>query len=298
MKRKCLLSLSFLLFFQFIAAQDKATQIRNKLFDKNLQEVLVVAHRGDWRNAPENSIQAIDFAIEMGVDIIELDVQCTKDGVLILMHDRTLDRTTTGKGKVADWTFDSIKKLKLRNGCAIHTKEVIPSLEEALMAVKGKVLVNLDKADVHFDKVFPLLEKTGTTKQVIMKGGKPIEEVKKLYGKYLDDVIYMPIVNLNNKEAKNQIDQFIKDIQPLAFEFTYSKSANPLPLELKNHLKGKTLIWYNTLWDTLAGGHDDDMALDDPDGAYGYLVKNLGARIIQTDRPAYLINYLKKNGWK
>ena len=281
---------------QLANAQNKASQIRAKLFDKNLKEVLVVAHRGDWRNAPENSLQAIEMAMEMGVDIIELDVQSTKDDQLILMHDKTLDRTTTGKGKVSDWTLDSIKKLKLRNGCAIRTKETVPTLEEALLIIKGKVLINLDKADSHFDKVYPLLEKTGTTEQIIMKGGKPAEDVKKLYGEYLDKVIYMPIVNLDKETAEAQIQMFVSDLAPLAFEFTYSSQKNPLPEKLPQILKGKTLIWYNTLWDTLAGGHDDDLALDDPDKSYGYLIEKLGARIIQTDRPAYLIEYLKNKG--
>jgi glycerophosphoryl diester phosphodiesterase len=48
----------------------------------------------------------------------------------------------------------------------------------------------------------------------------------------------------------------------------------------------------------MAGGHDDDMALEDPDKAYGYLIETLGARIIQADRPQMLIDYLKKKGWK
>lgn len=296
MKKLNIFILLFIVLTQVIIAQDKASEIRAKLFDKNLEEVLVVAHRGDWRNAPENSLPAIEMAIEMGVDIIELDIQATKDGELILMHDRTIDRTTTGKGKVSEWTLDSIKTLNLRNGCAIKTREKVPTLEEALLLVKGKVLVNLDKADSHFDKVYALLEKTGTTDQIIMKGGKSAEDVKKLYGEYLQHVIYMPIVSLEKKDAEVQINKFIEDMSPVAFELTYRSKDNPLPAKLSESLKGKTLIWYNTLWDTLAGGHDDDTALDDPEFAYGQLIKEYGARIIQTDRPAYLIEYLKKEG--
>ena len=58
-------------------------------------------------------------------------------------------------------------------------------------------------------------------------------------------------------------------------------------------MKGKSLIWYNTLWDTMAGGHDDNMSLQDPNKGYGYLIDTLGARIIQTDRPQYLLDYLR-----
>lgn len=298
MKKINFFILLLVLFSQFTIAQDRASEIRAKLFDKDLDEVLVVAHRGDWRNAPENSLLAIKMAIEMEVDIIELDVQCTKDGELILMHDKSLDRTTNGKGKVSEWTLDSIRSLNLKNGCGIKTREKVPTLEEALLAVKGKVLVNLDKADSHFDKVYPLLEKTGTTKQIIMKGGKSAEKVKELYGKYLEDVIYMPVIGLEKKNAEEQIEKFISDMSPVAFELTFSSETNPLPAKLSKTLKGRTLIWYNTLWASLSAGHDDDVALDDPEFAYGQLIEEYGARIIQTDRPAYLISYLKKKGFK
>ena len=59
---------------------------------------MVVSHRGDWRNAPENSIQAFRNCIDMGVDMVELDLKKTKDGVLVLMHDKKIDRTMNGKG--------------------------------------------------------------------------------------------------------------------------------------------------------------------------------------------------------
>ena len=85
-------------------------------------------------------------------------------------------------------------------------------------------------------------------------------------------------------------------MNPVAFELLFECDSNPLPLKINEILKGKSLIWYNTLWDTMAGGHDDDMSLEDPDRGYGYLIDMLGARIIQTDRPAFLIDYLRKRG--
>ena len=183
-------------------AQERAAQIREKLLNRNLHSVIVVSHRADWRNFPENSLEAIESAIRMGVDVVELDLQRTKNGKLILMHDSKLDRTTTGKGKVSDWTLDSIKTLRLKNGCNIKTIHKVPTLEEALLAAKGKIMINLDKADRYFDQVYELLQKTGTTEQIIMKGSKPAKEVKARFGKYLDEVIYMPIVNLDKEECK------------------------------------------------------------------------------------------------
>ena len=295
MKRIYLSFVALVILGQMLA-QDRVSVIREKLLTRDQSSVIVASHRGDWRNFPENSLPAIDNAIEMGVDIVELDVQRTKDGVLILMHDGTLDRTTTGKGKVSEVTMDSIAKLKLKNGCAIRTIHKVPTLEEALVHAKGKIMLNLDKADRFFEEVYALMKKTGTTKQVIMKGSKSAEDVKKQFGNYLEDVIYMPIVNLDKNNAKQQIEKFCRDMNPVAFELLFVKDSNPLPVEVKTMLDGKSLIWYNTLWDTMAGGHDDDMSLQDLNAGYGYLIDTLGCRIIQTDRPQYLLDYLRGRG--
>ena len=277
-----------------LSAQNHVEQIREKLINCDSSSVIVVAHRGDWRNFPENSLEAIDNAIKMGVDIVELDVKRTKDGELILMHDRTLDRTTTGKGLVSENTLSDIRKLNLRNGCNIRTIHKVPTLEEALLHAKGKIMINLDQADLYFDQIYELMKKTGTTKQIIMKGRKPVAEVKKQFGSYLEDVIYMPIVDLDVAGAEKQIEAFIKDMSPVAFELLFVKDTNLIPKKLATTLNGRSLIWYNTLWDTMAGGHDDDMSLQNPDSGYGYLIDILGCRIIQTDRPAYFLDYLRK----
>lgn len=293
MLKKILFLLSAVVSFMCYS-EDRALSIREKLLNGDKSSVIVASHRGDWRNYPENSLEAIDNAIAMGVDIVELDVQRTKDSVLILMHDPRLDRTTTGKGLIADTTISYIKSLNLKNGCNIRTIHKVPTLEEALVHAKGKIMINLDKADRYFDQVYDLMEKTGTTKQIIMKGNDSAEAVKEKYGDYLTDVIYMPIVNLDKKNSEEQIEIFIKDMKPVAFELLYKSDTNPLPLKLKDSLNERTLIWYNTLWDTMAGGHDDDASLKDFNNGYGYLIDKLGASIIQTDRPQFLIDYLRK----
>ena len=272
---------------------DRVNEIRSKLMNPDNSYVLVVAHRGDWRYAPENSLAAIENVIKMGCDIVEIDIRKTKDGHLILMHDNTLDRTTTGRGKVSDWTLNDIKKLKLRNGLGIHTRHTIPTLEEALLLAKGKIMINLDKAYPLFDEVYELLERTGTTQQIIMKGSQPVRQVKKEFGKYLDKVIFMPVINLDKANALEMVKDYMAEFPPLAFEFSYMSDSNPLPKETGKRLKGKSLIWYNTLWDTMSGGHDDDMGLKNPDKEYGYLIDTLNARIIQTDVPDFLIKYLR-----
>lgn len=291
--KKYILSIAFLALPLFVSAQEPVERIYKKITDPNDMGITVVAHRADWRTAPENSLAAIESSIRQGADVVELDVQKTKDGKLILMHDKTLDRTTTGKGKISEWPLDSIRTLYLKNGAALKTKHRVPTLEEALLTAKGKVMVNLDKAYPIFDEIYPVLEKTGTVNQIIMKGSKPVAEVKKDLGKYLDRIIYMPIIHLDKPGAMEEVDGFMREIHPVAFEFLFVSDTCRVPFLVKDKLKGKSKIWYNTLWDTMAGGHDDDMSLEDPDKGYGYLIDTLGATIIQTDRTTYLLEYLK-----
>ncbi|QQT25340.1 glycerophosphodiester phosphodiesterase family protein [Sphingobacterium spiritivorum] len=105
----------------------------------------IAAHRGAHRTAPENSIAAIEEAIRLGVTFVELDIRSTKDGVLILMHDKTLDRTTTGNGKVSSKTYAEIQQLYLRETAHGEAgRHRIPTLEEALKACKGKIVMDID----------------------------------------------------------------------------------------------------------------------------------------------------------
>jgi glycerophosphoryl diester phosphodiesterase len=160
-------------------------------------QVLVASHRGDWRNYADNSIEGIESCIRMGIDIVEIDLALTKDSVLVLMHDRTVDRTTNGKGLVSDFTLEEIKQLNLKNGLGRVTDFQIPTLEEVMRVVKGKINVNIDKGDAYFDDVYKILEKTGTIGQVIIKSDKPYQELRTQYGEHLDKMTFMPVINLN-----------------------------------------------------------------------------------------------------
>ena len=271
----------------------RSERIREQLLTCDESSVIVVAHRADWRNFPENSLEAIQSAIEMGVDMLEIDIQRTKDGVLILMHDHNLDRTTTGSGNIADTNWEDIAKLNLKDHQGNVTTYKVPKLEDALLACKDRIMINLDKADRYFDEVFAMLERTGTTNLIVMKGGQPASEVKEKFGKYLEKVIYMPVVNIDKPESEQAIYDFLNDLKPLAFELCWNNPESEVPAKMEKALKGRSLIWYNTLWDWLCAGHNDDKAVDDPDGTWGYMIDTLGARILQTDRPQLMIEYLR-----
>ena len=276
-------------------AEDRAAKLRDNLFN-NPKYVTIAAHRGDWRNHPENSIPAFKSCIDMGIDMIEIDVQRTKDGKLILMHDRTVDRCTNGKGKIEDMTYDEIQKLRLRpQHNASVTRNHIPTLEEVLVLCKGKILINIDKGYDYFQQVYELLEKTGTTDQVIIKSGYSLEKVKKENGSVLDKVIYMPIVNLNVENAEKSLDEFIS-IHPVAIECCIGRFDDNVNRLLQKIRDAGIKIWINSIWASLCDGHDDDRAVElgEPDQSWGWILEK-GGSVIQSDRPNDLLQYLKKH---
>ena len=95
------------------------------------QRILRVGHRGAAGSAPENTLAAIRKGISLGVDFVEVDVQSTRDGRLVVMHDKLVDRTTDGTGLMSEMTWDALQLLDAGNG------ERVPSLEEALAAANG-----------------------------------------------------------------------------------------------------------------------------------------------------------------
>ena len=270
--------------------------ITQSLYNPQGKEVLVVMHRGDWRNAPENSLRAIENAIAIGADMVEIDIQKTKDGQLILMHDKTLNRTTNGKGNISDFTLEEIKKLYLKSGIGIRTKHKVPTLEEAMLAAKGKILVNIDKGYDHFNEVYKILQRTGTLKQTVVKSGGDYAKVTSEKGKdFLNQVIFMPVVNLDKPDAGNIMKGYTNNLKPVAFELVFKKDTSKIISRFNEIKNSGSRIWVNTLWPSLNGGHSDDMAVEDGNlkDSWDWIISK-GVNIIQTDRPRELLDYLRK----
>lgn len=295
MTKKLFFLLPILLTAFSISAQTRTDKLLKNLHDNESKYIFVIAHRGDWRNAPENSLQSIEKAIAMKVDMIELDIQPTKDGNFICMHDETLDRTSTGKGPIKDYTTEELKKFVLRSGNGIKTRQPIPTLKEALNVCKGRILVNIDKGGTYIKEIMPIIQECGMEKQVIIKGYYPVEKVKKEYGSN-ESMLYMPIVNLWDKEAVATIQTFIKNFTPIAYELCFKDDANPNLKIIDEIAKSGSRVWMNTLWDSLCGGHDDENALlESKDKHWGWMLKHK-ATMIQTDCPQELIHYLEEKG--
>jgi len=106
---------------------------------------IISAHRGGpMEGYPENCIEAFEHALLYAPCLIECDVARSKDSVLVLMHDRTLDRTTTGSGLVSDYTLEELKKLYLKDNQGNITPYRIPTLAEVLDWARGRAIVELD----------------------------------------------------------------------------------------------------------------------------------------------------------
>ena len=90
------------------------------------------AHRGASAYAPENTLPAFKMALDQGAHGIELDLQRTVDGVLVVVHDETIDRTSNGFGRVADLTLDELRRCDFSNGFIGHRNVRIPTLTEVL----------------------------------------------------------------------------------------------------------------------------------------------------------------------
>lgn len=259
-------------------------------------KIQVTAHRGDWRNAPENSVRAFQYAAAMGVDIVELDLKKTKDGVVVIMHDETINRTTNGKGKPSDFTFEEIRKFGLRNGLGRVTNNQIPTLKEVMLALKGSgVKVNLDKSYDVYNEAYAVLKETGTIKQAIFKSDVTYAELKARYPQLIDSIIYMPVVSLDKPEAKQVIVDYLKNMKPYAFELNFTKDTSAVLKDNKFITKTGAKVWINSLWASLNAGHDDDTAVEDGNkkDSWDWIIAH-GATIIQTDRPKLMIEYLKE----
>lgn len=270
------------------------SNLHKLLLDSESQEILVVAHRGDWRNAPENSLQAIQNCIDMKVDIVEIDVRKSKDNQLVILHDSSLDRTTTGKGLVSEWTLDSLKTLYLKNGLGIPTKHKIPTLKEALKLSKDKIFVNLDKSYKYFDEVIAILQETGSTNQVLLKGNiNTLENLKLNFGSNSDAVLFMPVINLDKQiNAMSLINEIQKKIKPIAIELIFTKDTSEVLSQISEIKKNGSRVWVNSLWASLNAGYEDDAAIKNTDSIYGWYISK-GINMIQTDRPELLLNYLR-----
>ena len=279
------------------APASRAEGIVAEIHNPSSRKVLVASHRGDWRNYPENSLAAIESVIGLGADIVEIDLALTSDSVLVVCHDRTLNRTTTGKGLIAEIPYDSIQRCFLKSGHGVATSHRMPTLREALELCKDRIVVNIDKGYQYYDLVQRLSEELGVTGQLLIKGKSPVADVAAKFSRYEHNMMYMPIIDILKPKGQALFAEYLgTDTVPLAYEVCWSEYTPAVEACMKKVVAGGSKLWVNSLWPSLCGGLCDDAAFEgDPAAVYGKLV-DMGATMIQTDRPELLISYLRSRG--
>lgn len=276
-------------------SENRAERIAALINDPQSKQVLVISHRGDWRNFPENSVAAVESVIRMGVDIVEIDLKMTSDSVLIIMHDQKIDRTTTGKGLVSDITYDSVSRCNLKAGHGVKTDHKVPTLEDILKVCKDRIVINIDQGYQYYDQVMALLDKYDMADQVLIKGKKSPAEVAAKFAQYDHNMMYMPIIDINKPAGQELFELYKTEPAPLAYELCWDTMTPEVRECMRAIKQGGSKLWVNSLWASLCGGLDDDKAYFEPEVIYGQIV-DLGATMIQTDRPELLIDYLKSVG--
>ena len=132
-----------------------------------------IAHRGASGAglAPENTLAAIEHAIQIGVDVVEIDIQVTADGKLVVVHDATLDRTTDSKGSIRDQTADRVRRADAGSWFDMEfSDQQVPLLEEALELARNRVLVLIEiKADRVAEQVLRCVEDAAAGGRVIIQ---------------------------------------------------------------------------------------------------------------------------------
>jgi glycerophosphoryl diester phosphodiesterase len=255
------------------AAIERPLPIARRFLRKG-HKFIVCAHRGDHTVAPENSLEAYDRAIKIGADFGEVDLRMTKDGVIVLMHDATVDRTTDGHGTVSNLTLQEIKALKFKR--VTEKNESVPTFEELLKAVRGKINLYLDIKAVRAKDVLPLLKKYRMERNAIayVYGPANVDE-------WRQDAPEIPIISDISKMT--DADQIEQDWRAHPFAITDGRAS------------GYTQQIVD-IWHKLGVVVFPDIQSGDEGPEKWAPVIEMGVDGLQTDHPGELIRYLNSRG--
>lgn len=192
-----------------------------------MKRINVWAHRGASGYAPENTIEAIKMAADMGADGIELDVQLTKDGHIVVIHDETIDRVSDGVGFVKDYTLEELKSFNFCNNIDGYDDVKIPTLKEVYEFVKTtNMVVNVElKTGVFFyegmvEDVFKLTKDMGMKDRVIYSSFNhyTILKVKELDNEAMTGFLYSDgIIDMPSYASKYEVNA----LHPATYNLQY-----------------------------------------------------------------------------
>jgi glycerophosphoryl diester phosphodiesterase len=228
-------------------------------------QITVIAHRGEHLQHAENSIAAIRSAIQLGADYVELDVRTTRDGKLVLMHDKTVDRTTDGHGQVKDLTLEEIQHLHMRG-----YGDGVPTFDDALDAAHGKIGIYVDWKEASPAAIYHALYAHGMLGNVVVYADQ--DELHQLQ-QLAPDVRVMPEAD-DSRDLKRS-EELLKP-KVVAFDENDFK-----PALIRQTLDMKADIYVDRL--------------DEQDNAQAWQAAiDQGAKGIQTNHPAQLLQFLRE----
>jgi len=259
-----------------------------KEFDRN--HILITAHRGNTGNTsiPENSMAAIETCIanKDALDFIEIDPRATKDGVMVLMHDATIDRTTNGTGKISDLTYAEVQQLRLKLDDGTITEHHVPTLQEVLVKARGKVFINLDFINnVSPKEAYELVRNCGMLDRVLFTVGTKKDVAENMLG-------YNQTIHILGQYSDDGDENYLSAAGGgNRIAFVYITPAKALSSGYADLLWEKGFITATNLLDQNGFSYDSQMLDGNYTGINLILAKNY--RLLQTDYPKTLHAYLK-----
>jgi glycerophosphoryl diester phosphodiesterase len=251
-------------------------------FEKS-KKAMVSVHRGggELKGLPENCLESFDYISKKMPCIIECDIEMTKDSVMVLMHDKLLDRTSTGKDLVFNNTFETLKKLTLKDNFGNETDYKIPTLEKALKWGKNKVIFTLDvKKTTPFKKVIEMVNQQNAQNYavIITYNANEAIEVYKLDPNLLISVSVMQISDYERLHQAGIPDKnmvaFIgtREPKPELIDFLHKKGIMCI-LGVLGNLDKKAAARGDEYYKTFIDQGVDIFATDRPEAVYGIINK-------------------------
>ncbi len=263
------------------------------------EKIILVAHRGTFGgNIPGNTIPSFETALLQGADMIELDVDMTADGVLVVFHPGMEHAHLNFDGSVSALPYEEVKKLRFVNCERAATQFGIHRFEEVLERFKGRCYINIDKFWGHPREIYEAVKCHGMTEQVLVKSS-PSPAVLEVLRELAPELPFMPIVRDTHPMHEALCESGLNYV---GVEVLFTDDGAEVASEAfcdRLHRDGK-LLWGNAIiynYKTqLTAGHSDDTALcGDPERGWGWLARH-GFDIIQTDWPIMVRQYLEKEG--
>ena len=307
---------------------------------QSIGEVFVVAHRGAFIQeqkivVPENSRTAIERARELECDAVELDIHATRDGTILVMHDATMNRTSTGSGDIAAQDYADLKDARLRDAdTGAPLEEAPPTLEEALAAVGDEMMVNLDcKAGLEWlPRICEVARESGLGARITLKKHRLDREARRRAAEILaesgEGMDFIPVLR-DSESSLEELAEALEMFAPSCVEclvdappglrgypayerMHITADGGPLfsPEARRLFARHGVRQFVNTLYhcpetggggDGISrqwnGGRNCQLGLVAPDLVFSFWIAH-GASVIQTDEPAFLLDWLRRGGFR